>query len=78
MAWLINGAPSPIHWLMLAFAIGGTVVVITSFISDMFTGPKPPPRSYYEATLWRGKRQVHQHTRAPAPPAPSSLRPPHT
>lgn len=29
-----------------------------TFLQDMFTGPKPPPRSYYEATLWRGKRQV--------------------
>jgi len=24
----------------------------------MFSGPKPPPRSFYEATLWRGRRQV--------------------
>ena len=29
-----------------------------SFFHDMFSGPKPPPRSYYEASLWRGRRQV--------------------
>jgi len=56
--WLMAGAPSPIHWLLLIFAVTGTTVVIFSFISDMFSGPKPPPRSYYEATLWRGKRQL--------------------
>lgn len=58
MTWLLNGAPSPIHWLMLLFAVGGTFLVSFSFLYDMFTGPKPPPRSYYEATLWRGRRQV--------------------
>jgi len=28
------------------------------FLMELFSGPKPPPRSYYEATLWRGKRQL--------------------
>ena len=36
----------------------GTFIVLFSFFSDMFSGPKPPPRSFYEATLWRGRRQV--------------------
>ena len=58
LLWLINGAPSPIHWLMLLFAVTGITLTLFSFLSDMFTGPKPPPRSYYEATLWRGKRQL--------------------
>lgn len=58
LTWLLNGAPSPIHWLLLTFAVAGTVIVLISFFGDMFSGPKPPPRSFYEATLWRGKRQV--------------------
>jgi len=57
-AWLAKGAPSPIHWLLLIFAVSGIVVVLLMFINDMFTGPQPPPRSYYEAALWRGRRQV--------------------
>ena len=57
-AWLANGAPSPIHWLLLIFAITGIIIVLIMFIHDMFTGPRPPPRSYYEAALWRGRRQV--------------------
>jgi len=58
LGWLLAGAPSPIHWLLLIFAVAGTTIVVFSFISDMFSGPKPPPRSYYEATLWRGRRQL--------------------
>ena len=36
----------------------GTFIVVVTFLMDMFNGPKPPPRSFYEATLWRGRRQV--------------------
>ena len=56
--WLYRGAPSPVHWLLLVFSIFGGLVVLLSFLHDVFTGPKPPPRSYYEAALWRGRRQV--------------------
>jgi len=56
--WLQAGAPSPIHWLLLLFAVAGVILVILNFLSELFSGPKPPPRSHYEATLWRGKRQL--------------------
>jgi len=56
--WLTAGAPSPIHWLLLIFAVAGIVIVLLSFFQDIFTPPRPPPRSYYEAALWRGRRQV--------------------
>jgi len=56
--WLSHGAPSPIHWLLLLFGAAGVAVVSLTFIHDIFSGPKPPPRSYYEAALWRGRRQV--------------------
>lgn len=56
--WMLHGAPTPIHWLLLIFTITGMFIVICSFLIDMFTGPKPPPRSFYEATLWRGRRQL--------------------
>jgi len=58
LTWLLYGSPTPIHWLMLLFTVTGIVLVVASFFIDMFSGPKPPPRSYYEATLWRGRRQV--------------------
>lgn len=58
IGWLTSGAPTPIHWLLLLFAITGACLTVVSFVSDLFTGPKPPPRSYYEAALWRGRRQV--------------------
>ena len=58
MGWLRRGAPSPIHWLLLLFSVSGVLVVSLSFLHDIFTGPKPPPRSYYEAAIWRGRRQV--------------------
>lgn len=56
--WLTSGAPSPIHWLLLLFSVAGLVLTILSFLHDMFAGPTPPPRSHYEAALWRGRRQV--------------------
>ena len=53
-----RSAQSPIHWLLLVFAITGLSLTLMSFIVDLFSGPKPPPRSQHEATTWRGKRQI--------------------
>jgi hypothetical protein len=55
---LAAGAPSPVHWLLLLFACAGVILTLLMFLIDLFSGPKAPPRSYYEATLWRGKRQL--------------------
>jgi len=56
--WLYVGAPSPIHWLLLVFVVAGLTLTLLSFIFDLFSGPKPPPRSHYEAAMWRGRRQA--------------------
>jgi len=56
--WLYAGAPSPIHWLLLIFVISGLALTILGFVFDLFSGPAPPPRSHYEAAMWRGRRQA--------------------
>lgn len=56
--WIRSGAPSPIHWLLLLFSAAGVVIIVLSFLHDIFNGPEPPPRSYFEAELWRGRRQI--------------------
>jgi len=58
MAWLKAGAPSPIHWLILVFAVVGVVGTLYLFISDLFSAPLPPPRSAYEVKKWKVKRQI--------------------
>jgi hypothetical protein len=56
--WLVAGAPSPIHWLLLVFVITGLVLTLFGFIVDLFSVPQPPPRSHYEVAMWRGRLQA--------------------
>ena len=56
--WLVAGAPSPIHWLLLLFVITGLVLTLFGFIVDLFSVPQPPPRSHYEVAMWRGRMQA--------------------
>jgi len=56
--WLVAGAPSPIHWLLLVFVIIGLVLTLFGFIVDLFSVPQPPPRSHYEVAMWRGRLQA--------------------
>jgi hypothetical protein len=58
MGWLVRGAPSPTHWLLLVFGVTGALLVFLSFVRDLFAAPLPPPRSYYEAAVWRGRRRL--------------------
>ena len=53
----VHASPVPSN-AQLVFAVAGFTLTCLQFLMDLFTGPKPPPRSHYEAALWRGKRQV--------------------
>ena len=50
--------PSPLHVLVVLFALVGFVTVLAVFIYDVFAPPSPPPRSEHEAAWWRGCRQT--------------------
>jgi len=56
--WLQVLAPSPVHWLILIFAVSGFLITIAHFVSDMFTSPRAPPRSEYEVHKWKIYRQM--------------------
>ena len=50
--------PSPLHVLVVLFALVGFVTVLAVFIYDVVAPPSPPPRSEHEAAWWRGCRQT--------------------
>ena len=56
--WFKALSPSPVHWLILMFAVAGATITLTYFISDMFTSPRAPPRSAYEVHKWKMRRQL--------------------
>jgi len=58
LEWLRSLAPSPVHWLILLFAVSGALWTIGCFISDLFTSPLAPPRSAHEAHKWKMRRQL--------------------
>ena len=45
------GGPSPLHWLILVFAIVGIVMTLAYFLFEVFTPPPAPPRSALEAEV---------------------------
>jgi len=57
-SWFGVLAPSPVHWLILLFAVAGLTFTLVKFIADMFSTPNPPPRSAYEVHKIKMKRQV--------------------
>jgi len=59
LKWLDFLLPSPVHWLILLFAVAGLSLTLCHFISDMFTAPVAPPRSRYELHKWKMRRQLH-------------------
>jgi len=57
-AWLKVASPSPVHWLILLFAVFGIVITLFYFITDLFSTPRAPPRSAYEVHKWKMRRQL--------------------
>jgi len=56
--WLKVLSPSPVHWLILVFAVSGVVITLFYFIHDLFSTPRAPPRSAYEVHKWKMRRQL--------------------
>lgn len=57
-SWFAVLSPSPVHWLILLFAVSGLIVTLGKFVADMFTYPTPPPRSAYEVHVIKMRRQL--------------------
>jgi len=51
------GGPSPLHWMILVFAITGIVLTLAYFLFEIFTPPPAPPRSQLEAEAARIRRR---------------------
>jgi len=58
LKWFEVLSPSPVHWLILMFAVTGLLITLYKFIADMFTYPPPPPRSAYDVQKAKMRRQV--------------------
>ncbi|KAL1495628.1 hypothetical protein AB1Y20_016495 [Prymnesium parvum] len=56
--WFTVLSPSPVHWLILIFAVSGLVITLSIFVVDMFTSPRAPPRSAFEVHKWKMRRQM--------------------